>query len=165
MTDLPRQYAPTLSTQQQHSILRGKCNAVDALWEGHNGFLVALLPAVYVHNCLLRLRSEYVRAAHGNAIRRSSTLLEDMSLGGQWLVFVDENARVLGDTCVRLRRRRYGGYKVFGQHAECARVLVLRAGSSIANFSESFGGARLCAVPASGCHHRSSHTQVVGQRP
>jgi hypothetical protein len=100
---------------------------MDALWEGHNGFLVALLPAVHVHNRLLRLRSEYMGAAHSDAIWRSSTLLEDMSLGGQWLVFVDENACVLGDACIRLRRRRYGGYKVFGQHGECARVWVSQA--------------------------------------
>jgi hypothetical protein len=127
VTDLPHQYASALGTQQQNRILRGKRDAVDAFRKGHNRLLVALVPAVHVHNRLLRLRSEYVRVAHSNAVWRSSTLLENMSLAGQWLVFVDENARVFGDARVWLRRRRYRGYEVFRQHTECARVLVLRA--------------------------------------
>jgi hypothetical protein len=95
---------------------------VYALWEGHNGFLVALFSAVYVHNGLLRLRSEYMRAAHGNAIRRGCTFLKDMALGGQRLVLVDKDARVLGDARIWLRRRRDGGYEVFRQHAACEYV-------------------------------------------
>jgi hypothetical protein len=127
---------------------------VYALGEGHHGLLVALVSAIDVYNGLVRLRREYVRAAHGYAVRRSGTLLEDMALGGQRLVLVDENACILGDARVWLRRGRNGSYEVFSQHAGRMRVFGCCKLGFAATFSESFGGARLCAT-AAGCHHRS----------
>jgi hypothetical protein len=115
-TDLPRQHASTLGAQQQHRLLRRECDAVDALWEGHHGLLVALFPAVDVDDGLVCLRGEYVRAAHCNAVGRSRAPLEDMSLSGEWLELVHKDARVFGDASVRLRRRRYGGHELFRQH-------------------------------------------------
>jgi hypothetical protein len=95
--------------------------------ERNYSFLVALLSAVHMDNGLLRLRGKNVRIAHSNAVGRSRTLLEDMSLSSQWLMFVDEDTRILRDTRVRFRRRGYRGYELFGQHPECACGWMLRA--------------------------------------
>ena len=115
-TNLPRQYPPALGAQQQHAVLGGKGNAMYPLWKRHQRFLVALFSAVNMDNRLVRLRGKNVRAAHSNAIWRSCALLEDMSLGDQWLELVDENAGILGDAGIWLGRGRYGGHKLFGEH-------------------------------------------------
>lgn len=86
------------------------------LWERYNSLLIALLPAVYMYNRLLGLRGEDVRTAYSNAILSSRALLEDISLRRQRLEFVYEDALVLGNASVWLRRARNGGHKLFGKH-------------------------------------------------
>lgn len=116
MTDLPSQYAAALCAQQQHRVAGSQRNAVDPLWERHDGFLVTLFPAVHVDNGLLSLRSKYMRAAHGDAVWGCCTLFEDMSLRRQWLVLVHENARILCDARVGLGRGRDARDDEFCEH-------------------------------------------------
>jgi hypothetical protein len=116
VTNLPSQDAPAPRPQQQHAVLRRERDAVDPLREGHDRLLVALLSAVYVYDGLVGLRGEDMGAAYSNPIRRRRTLLEDVSLSSKWLIFVQEDAGVFRDACVRLRRRGYTGYKVFSEH-------------------------------------------------
>lgn len=97
------------------------------LRKGHNSFLVALLPVIYVDDGLLSLRGENVRAAYSDAILSSRALLQDLSLRGQGLEFVDEDPLVLSDAGIRLRGARNGGHKLFGEHRRrCVRVCACR---------------------------------------
>lgn len=78
-------------------------------------------------DCLLRLRGENVRAAYSNAILSSRALLQDLSLRGQGLEFVDEDPLILSDAGVGLRGARNGGHKLFGEHRRrCVRVCACR---------------------------------------
>lgn len=124
-TDLPCQYPSAFRSQQQHAILRRQRNAMDPLWEGHEGFLVAFFPAIHMDDGLLGLRSENMCGAHSNAIGRRGAFLEDMPLGGQRLEFVDEDAGVFEDSRVWLGRSRYGGDKVFGEHGRGVRMIAV----------------------------------------
>ena len=82
-------------------------------------------------DCLLSLRGENVRAAYSNAILSSCALLEDLSLRGQRLEFVDEDPLILSDAGVRLRGARNGGHKLFGEHRRrCVRISACRELSS-----------------------------------
>jgi hypothetical protein len=117
-----------------------------------------------MHDGFLRLRGKNVRVAHSNAVWRSRTLLEDMSLSSQRLVFVDENTRILRDTGVCFRRRGDRGYELFGQHAECACEWVSRASELFRKFWWSASVRRLprdaIIAPAGSCPaHVSVSTQ------
>lgn len=65
---------------------------------------------------LLRLCSKNVRVAHGNAVWRCGTLLEDMSLRRQRLILVHKHARIFGDARVGLGRGGNGRDDEFGEH-------------------------------------------------
>ena len=132
-TNLPGQYAAGLGAQQQHAVLLGEGDAVDALGEGHEGLLVALVPAVDVHDGLVLLGGEDVRAAHGQAVLLGRALLEDMALCGQRLQLVHEDGRVLGHACVCLCVRGNGRDKVLGEHrGSRARGMASGAGAGAA---------------------------------
>jgi hypothetical protein len=88
------------------------------LWKRHHDFQISLLSIVDMHHSLALLRGKYMRAAHSKAIRCRCTLLEDMALGRQWLVFVEKDASIFRDARIRLRLRGYRGGKVLGEHGD-----------------------------------------------
>jgi hypothetical protein len=82
-------------------------------------------------NGLLSLRGENMCAAYSDAILSSRALLQNLSLCGQGLEFVDEDPLVLSNAGVRLRGARNGGHKLFGEHRRrCVRVCACRGPSS-----------------------------------
>jgi hypothetical protein len=116
MTDFPSQHSSALGAQQQHRVLGRKRNAMDPLRKRHKSFLAALFPAVDVHDGPAFLGGKDMRSAHGEPMPRRCALLEDLALGSQWLVLVDEDARIFGDARIRLCVGGYRGDEVLGEH-------------------------------------------------
>ena len=114
---LPKEESAFYGAQYEYRVIAGQSDAGDAFRERDRGLLIAFLPVVYMDDRLVCLRSENVILANGQAFRCCGAFLEDCSLLGEWLEFVDE------DGCIfrHARRRRllwhaYRGDEPFRQH-------------------------------------------------